>query len=156
MGGFKMQDRFLKMSFLIVCLSTLGFVLGCSGMRTSQQTPAENFDKVSLHLHFEEDKADIVENDKKTLDSVVDLIKSYPGSDILIEGHTDNTGTKGKNHNLSHQRADAVKNYLIYKGDIEPSAIKTIGYGGSRPVASNDTAEGREQNRRVDILIMPK
>ncbi len=144
------------MSFLIICLSTFGFFAGCSGMGTSLKTPPEQFDKVSLHLHFEGDKAEINEKDKKILDSVIDLIKSYHGASVLIEGHTDSTGSKEKNHTLSHQRADAVKNYMIYKGDIESSSIKTIGYGGSKPIASNDTAEGREQNRRVDILIMPR
>ncbi len=151
-----MQDRFLKISLLIVCLSIFGFMLGCSGMRSSLPTPPQKFEKVTLHLFFEGDKAVISENDKGKLDSVIDLIKGYPGSSVLIEGHTDNLGSKEENHRLSHQRADAVKNYMIYKGDIESSAIKTIGHGGSRPIASNDTAVGREQNRRVDILIMPR
>ena len=125
-------------------------------MSRSLSTPPEQFDKVTLHLHFDEDKADISENDKEKLDSVIDLIQSYPGASVLIEGHTDNTGSKDKNHLLSHQRADAVKNYMVYIGDINSSAIKTIGHGGSRPIASNETAEGREVNRRVDILIMPR
>ena len=151
-----MKDRFLKMFILIVCVSTMSFIIGCSGMRSSLPTPAENFDKVTLHLHFDEGKAEINENDRGVLDSVNDLIQSYPGSSVLIEGHTDNTGSKDRNHLLSHQRADAVKNYIVYKGDIKASDIKTIGHGGSRPIVSNDTAEGREQNRRVDILIMPR
>ena len=151
-----MQDRFLNLSLLIVCLSTISFIFGCSGMSRSLPTPPEQFDKVTLHLHFDEDKTDISENDKEKLDSVIDLIKSYPGASVLIEGHTDNTGSKDKNHLLSHQRADAVKNYMVYIGEIKSSAIKTIGHGGSRPIASNETEEGREVNRRVDILIMPK
>lgn len=151
-----MQDRFLKISLLILSVSIFSFVLGCSSMGKSLPTPPQNFEKVTLHLFFEGDKAVISENDYGKLDSVIDLIKSYPGSTVLIEGHTDNIGSKEANHRLSHQRADAVKNYMISKGSIEPSAIKTIGHGGSKPIASNDTAVGREQNRRVDMLIMPR
>ena len=56
------------------------------------------------------------------------------------------------NHRLSHQRAEAVKNYLVEKTGIDPSRVKTIGYGESRPIATNRTAKGRFENRRVEVV----
>jgi len=134
----------------------LFLIQGCSGMSTGLPSPPRTFEKITMHLYFEDDKAVIHENDYKRLDSIIDLIESYPGSSIVIEGYTDNQGTKEANHALSHRRTDAVKNYMVSKGSIDESRIQTIGYGESRPIASNNTQIGREQNRRVVILIMPR
>ena len=70
----------------------------------------------------------------------------------LVEGNTDSVGGEAYNQKLSERRADAVKDVLV-KSDIEASRITTVGYGETRPVASNDTEEGRAKNRRVSIVV---
>lgn len=78
-----------------------------------------------------------------------------PGSgNILVEGHTDITGTTDLNQLLSERRAASVKSYLVSQG-IAPDRISTAGYGEARPVATNSTPEGRERNRRVTLFISP-
>jgi OmpA-OmpF porin, OOP family len=73
-------------------------------------------------------------------------------STITIVGHTDSVGDKTVNQRLSETRASSVKKYLVLKG-LQPNNIRTSGKGDSSPVASNDTAEGRALNRRVDITV---
>ena len=74
---------------------------------------------------------------------------------IELGGHTDNTGSAEFNINLSQERADTVREYLIGKG-IEPDRIASKGYGETKPVAKNDTPEGQQQNRRVEFKILKK
>jgi outer membrane protein OmpA-like peptidoglycan-associated protein len=82
-----------------------------------------------------------------------DFMKKYPARNVLIEGYTDSTGTEGTNLDLSLKRADAVKEKLVAQG-ISEDRITTRGFGEEFPVASNDTAAGREQNRRVEVVIL--
>ncbi|WP_338868900.1 kelch repeat-containing protein [Myxococcus stipitatus] len=88
----------------------------------------------------------------RVLDEVVEMLKARPEVAIRIEGHTDNTGPETLNRELSQSRAEAVRSYLIQRG-IDGSRLEARGYGPSRPVASNDTPEGRSENRRVDFVI---
>ena len=81
------------------------------------------------------------------------FMKKYPDRNVLIEGYTDSTGTEGANLDLSLNRANAVSNKLVAQG-ISKGRITTKGFGEESPVASNDTAAGREQNRRVDVIIL--
>ncbi len=90
-----------------------------------------------------------------------EVLKVYPDCDVAIQGYTDNTGFKGstveesfqKNIKLSQERADAVKSYLLAQG-AAPSQIKSsTGFGENNPVASNDTKEGKAQNRRVEVYL---
>jgi len=90
-----------------------------------------------------------------TLDQMADVMVKYPDSDILIKGHTDSTGSEKYNQELSERRSQSVKNYLVSKG-VSESRITAIGFGKTMPIASNDTAEGREKNRRVEIDITPR
>jgi OOP family OmpA-OmpF porin len=71
---------------------------------------------------------------------------------ILVDGHTDNTGTEAHNIDLSWRRADAVKKYLVTSG-VSPNIIDLHGYGVSKPIASNATSDGRGKNRRVEIVV---
>lgn len=114
------------------------------------------FDKVTLHLSFDTNKATMQEADYKKLSRVIELIETYPKASVIVEGHTDNVGSRTDNHTLSHKRANAVKNYIVVHSAIGESRIKTIGYGESRPVASNETEADRSLNRRVEILIIPE
>jgi len=88
-----------------------------------------------------------------TLSSVATVLKSYPKSRIVISGHTDITGNDAINNPLSVNRANAVKSYLESEG-ISSSRIASRGYGSKQPIASNATAAGRAQNRRVEIAII--
>ena len=80
-------------------------------------------------------------------------MKDYPDLKVVIEGHTDSVGTKAYNKNLSQERADAVKNYMVEKNGIDSNRIATEGFGEEKPIADNATAEGRAQNRRVEAAV---
>jgi outer membrane protein OmpA-like peptidoglycan-associated protein len=86
------------------------------------------------------------------LDSIVMFLRKNPSTKIEISGHTDNTGSESHNLKLSENRADAVAEFVVDKG-IDTSRVTFNGYGSSRPIASNDTDQGRRKNRRVEILI---
>ena len=87
------------------------------------------------------------------MDKLVKYLNDKKWIQLYIEGHTDNVGDALYNHNLSHKRADAVKEYLVYKG-IDASKISTFGYGPDKPIVSNDSDMGRALNRRVEFRIM--
>ena len=89
------------------------------------------------------------------LNRVANVLKQYPQTNIQIAGHTDDTGSEQTNMTLSQRRAEAVRNALQGMG-VSPSRMTLIGYGESRPVAPNNTEAGRQQNRRVEIRIIPQ
>lgn len=89
------------------------------------------------------------------LQRVATVIRQYPETNIQIAGHTDSTGSEDYNRRLSEQRAESVKTALIGMG-VNPSRLTTLGYGESRPIASNNTEGGRQQNRRVEVRIVPQ
>ncbi len=96
---------------------------------------------------------DIIEKDSyEELDRVVEILKSDPTLHLHIEGHTDSEGTDQRNQSLSDRRAKAVKRYLEKKG-IADKRMDYKGYGSKRPLASNNTAEGMAQNRRVEMRL---
>ena len=105
------------------------------------------------NLHFDIDKWDIKPKYYPILDEVIRVLKENPDLKLEIDGHTDNTGSDKYNMILSQKRAEAVKSYLIKHG-IQPSRLKAIGFGFHKPVASNDTPEGRAKNRRVELHII--
>jgi outer membrane protein OmpA-like peptidoglycan-associated protein len=120
----------------------------------TQQPAAKVIDKLTLRVNFDVDKAVILPGDKAALDKAVDFVKKYPDAEIELDGYTDDSGTEAYNQKLSEKRAEAVKEYLIREAGVDPSRISAIGRGESNPVADNNTAEGRAQNRRVEILIL--
>jgi len=105
------------------------------------------------NLEFETGKSIIQKDSYISLDELATLLSAKPKYRIYIAGHSDNVGRKQTNKKLSKKRADAVKKYLIAKG-VDAARIKTEGLGDSRPTASNDTAEGRQKNRRVEFRII--
>jgi OOP family OmpA-OmpF porin len=90
------------------------------------------------------------------LAKVSEAFKEYPDSRITVEGHTDSRGSEEANRKLSTDRAEAVREYLLAAGGMDASRISALGYGETKPIASNDTEEGRRKNRRIDIIIGPK
>lgn len=86
------------------------------------------------------------------LDRVVEFVQGRPGARVLIEGHTDATGSANLNQSLSQQRAESVRRALIDLG-VDASRIQATGYGQTRPVADNATGEGRSRNRRVEVIL---
>ena len=105
------------------------------------------------NLFFELNKAALQPESESELKRIVSVLKENMNLVIEISGHTDNTGSDEINQKLSLDRADAVKAYLLGAG-IKTERIKTKGYGSKKPKASNDTEEGRQINRRVDIEIL--
>jgi len=103
-------------------------------------------------VRFDTNKSTLTSQAKANLDKIVPVFNEYADTDINIYGYTDSTGKAEYNLNLSEQRAAAVKNYLVSKG-LKSSRFKTTGLGIADPIASNDTAEGRTQNRRVEFAI---
>jgi outer membrane protein OmpA-like peptidoglycan-associated protein len=102
---------------------------------------------------FDVDKAILRPEAKANLDKMAAILNKYPDTNILVEGHTDATGTEEHNLELSRQRAQSVENHLAALG-VDPSRFTVMGYGESQPIATNDTTEGRQQNRRVELAIM--
>jgi chemotaxis protein MotB len=88
------------------------------------------------------------------LDSICNVLVQYPETRIQVSGFTDNTGALAYNRTLSQERAQSVANYIVRRG-VNPSRITAIGFGPDMPIASNATAAGRAQNRRVELQILP-
>src|SRR5919109_1906128 len=101
---------------------------------------------------FETGKADLRPGALRNLYPLVTFLQKDPERRVLIEGHTDNVGSDAYNLDLSQRRADAVRDFLLQNG-VNPAQMSTRGYGKASPVAPNNTAEGREENRRVELII---
>ena len=103
-------------------------------------------------LVFDTDSYSLREETRSNLVDLSETLKKYDDTNILIEGHTDNTGEDAYNQKLSENRADAVENYLVTQG-IENARVTTKGYGESQPLDANDSEAGRQKNRRVEVAI---
>lgn len=103
-----------------------------------------------LDVQFDTGKATFKPESSTHLDEFVQFLKSVPSAKGMLEGHTDNVGSKTSNQKLSERRAEAVKAYVVSKG-IDAARLETKGYGDAKPVADNATAEGRATNRRVQF-----
>jgi outer membrane protein OmpA-like peptidoglycan-associated protein len=117
-----------------------------------------NGDNIVLNLPgnitFEVNKSEVNPAFVDVLHSVTLVLNEYKSTMIEVAGHTDSSGSDSYNLNLSQQRAQAVSNILISDG-VQPVRIDTVGYGETRPVADNGTPAGRQQNRRVELTLLP-
>ena len=111
-------------------------------------------DRLTLHINFDFDKSNIRNADLAEIQKALAFVQKYAGSKVSIEGHTDSIGTEKYNQALSARRAAGVKNWLLSHGATDGGKMQTVGYGESKPVADNKTAQGRFENRRVEILIV--
>lgn len=115
-------------------------------------------DKILIRLksaNFVSGRSEVGQNAYPVLGKVKELISGVGAEDILIEGHTDITGSKEVNMKLSKERAESVAAYLKNNTEVSPELIKTEGFGFDKPLAPNNTKQGRAQNRRVDIIVTP-
>jgi outer membrane protein OmpA-like peptidoglycan-associated protein len=106
------------------------------------------------NITFKTASADLNSNFYKVLDSVSLVLKEFDKTTIDVEGHTDSDGSTEYNQQLSQNRANSVGSYLQSHG-VNPQRIVALGAGESRPIASNDTAAGKQQNRRVELKLQP-
>ena len=101
---------------------------------------------------FNTDSYTLKKDAKDTVDNIINAIKqTYPDREIIVEGHTDNTGEANYNQALSEKRAKTVADYILPK--LEHDKLSYRGFGDKEPIASNDNPDGRQKNRRVDIII---
>jgi len=101
--------------------------------------------------NFDFDKATLKPDGKRKVDEAVKVMKENPSLRVSVEGHTDSIGSDAYNQRLSERRAKAVRDYMVEQG-IDPSRIMAHGWGEAKPVATNETEDGRAQNRRVEII----
>jgi OOP family OmpA-OmpF porin len=108
---------------------------------------------VTLHgPQFDFDKSALKPEGKRMVDTAVKAMRDDPNMRVSVEGHTDSVGSDAYNQRLSERRANVVRDYMVEQG-IAASRITAVGFGESKPVASNETAAGRAENRRVDIDV---
>jgi outer membrane protein OmpA-like peptidoglycan-associated protein len=103
-------------------------------------------------IHFAFNSAEILPESTPTLREIADLLRGQADLELIIEGHTDNVGGAEHNLELSRQRAEAVKRWLVDEGGAGEIRLTTVGYGLGRPIADNATEEGRARNRRVELV----
>jgi OOP family OmpA-OmpF porin len=109
----------------------------------------EKEETVNLLIEFDFNKSVVKPEFYSNINAVGEFMQKYPTAEITIEGHTDSVGKKVYNQKLSQRRGEAVKKYIVNKFSIDAKRIKTVGYGETRPIDTNKTAEGRYHNRRV-------
>jgi len=106
-------------------------------------------------VNFDTNKYNLNESSRATLDKLTDVLVEFPDTNVLVVGHTDSVGAEEYNMTLSKNRAQAVANYFTGPKGLSHGRFNTNWFGESSPIATNDTSEGRAQNRRVNIVIVP-
>ena len=117
------------------------------------RAPGKEKVTIALNVEFDTNKAVVKEKYYDEIKRVADFMKEFPNTTAAIEGHTDNIASAAYNQKLSEKRANSVRQYLIDKFGIDGSRLTAIGYGLTKPIASNDTEEGRQKNRRVEAVL---
>jgi outer membrane protein OmpA-like peptidoglycan-associated protein len=107
------------------------------------------------NLNFDTGTTRLTAESQPTVTNLITIMKCFPNSQYRLEGHTDNTGDAAANKTLSVDRANAIRDLLV-QGGIDSSRLSTEGYGADKPIASNDTEEGRAKNRRTELIVLKK
>ena len=170
------MKKYLLFSLLIGCSATLfscknkkmavnpGAQVTIDGTQDGLQHVQRDFEDAAMtdrgitvtfdsDLLFPLNSSYLTDQAKGEIDKLINLLADYPNASLIVDGHTDATGTEEYNQWLSEKRAQSVKKYITDHG-IDDSRITTNGYGQTTPVAANDTKEGRQQNRRVEVTIV--
>ena len=153
-----------KIGILVVIMMLAAFVTAAQAESRAGGLPELVVDKnindcpncvvtIALNVEFDTNKAVVKDIYKSEIKKVADFMKTYPNTTAVIEGHTDNVDSAEYNQKLSAERANSVKQYLINNFGIKASRLSAVGYGMTRPIASNKTEEGRQKNRRVQAVI---
>jgi OmpA-OmpF porin, OOP family len=152
-GVVPISDGFVGQG-LNIDLSKKGKYLEING-KDLRLVPAESGQKLTLNnIFFEFAKTNLQEESYSELNRLIDFLNINKNMVVEISGHTDSIGSDEVNNKISQGRADAVKAYLLTTGKIPSARIVTKGYGKTQPVASNETEEGQQANRRVEFLIL--
>ena len=120
---------------------------------TTVDKPIEIKNPDQFNVLFDFDSAGIKSNHSAVLEGMANFIQSYPKVAVNLEGHTDNKGSESYNQNLSQSRSNIVKSILVDQYGIEAIRLSAIGYGEARPVDTNNTEQGRQNNRRVVAIV---
>jgi OOP family OmpA-OmpF porin len=139
---------FVAIIFLLMVFS--GILTGCCCKQQVAAAP----EAIELKVEFDTNKSFVRAAYHERIKEVADYMNRHSDVDAVIEGHTDNRGSDAYNQGLSQRRADSVRQYLIDKFGISASRLTAKGYGESKPIADNNTAEGRQRNRRVVAVFL--
>jgi outer membrane protein OmpA-like peptidoglycan-associated protein len=123
------------------------------GVNVTRTSPNELDVRVQNEVLFDFNSSALRSTSKDALRQMADVFQKYPNTTLSVQGYTDSIGTSAYNERLSERRADSVSGYLESIG-VSGARVKTVGYGESNPRATNDTAAGRQQNRRVEIHVI--
>jgi outer membrane protein OmpA-like peptidoglycan-associated protein len=107
------------------------------------------------HLNFDSGTTRLTPDSNTTVTNLITIMKCFPNMQVQLEGHTDSTGDPTANKQLSIDRANAIRDQLVQAG-VDSSRINTAGFGSEKPLASNDTDEGRARNRRTELVVVKK
>jgi outer membrane protein OmpA-like peptidoglycan-associated protein len=133
-------------------ITSVSFKVGGSLSSEAMAKSIEDTGKVTLYgIQFDFNQATIKAESEAALKEVGELLKQQPDLKLRIQGHTDNVGKAAYNLDLSRKRADSVKTFLTQNFQIDASRLTTEGFGDTKPIAKNDTEQGRAQNRRVEL-----
>jgi len=124
---------------------------GCPKQYTLVEVKKEKIE-IRQQVHFATAKFKVLPDSFPLLNQVAQVLRDFPKMRVSIEGHTDNVGGESANMRLSQRRAEAVRDYLVSKG-VSPSRLEAVGYGPTKPLASNKTAKGKAKNRRTEFRI---
>jgi outer membrane protein OmpA-like peptidoglycan-associated protein len=132
------------------------FPVASSEPPTEYKEPAKGATPIATQrrsIYFDTNSAKMSLDSRAVVDEIGVFLKAYENTVVDIDGNTDSSGARARNVELSHERADAVKQYLVDKYGFPAARMRTAGNGPDRPIADNSTLEGREKNRRTDIKV---
>lgn len=147
----KRERIFIVIMVIFSLMVFSGILTGCC---CNKAGGVRVIDSVELKVEFDFNKADVRPAYHKRIKEVADYLKRHSDVDVIIEGHTDSRGNAAYNQSLSQRRADSVRKYMINKFGISSSRITAKGYGESKPIANNNTNQGRQRNRRVIAVFV--
>jgi OmpA-OmpF porin, OOP family len=160
----KGEDLMKKIGILAVIIMLITVATAAQAQVRAGGLPELSMDKrisdcpgcevtIDLKVEFDTNKAIVKEKYHNEIKKVADFMKTYPNTTAVIEGHTDNVDKAEYNMKLSQERANSVRQYLIKNFGIKASRLSSVGYGLTKPIASNSTEEGRQKNRRVVAVV---